>query len=307
MNNQRRDKAGTEFSRSRPLKMRHGKHVAQYAARSKSGNAVNIIILLVFGAFMALPLVYTINSAFKPAHELFIFPPRIFVQNPTFDNFLDVALLMRDSWVPFSRYVFNTLFITATAIMGQIVISSLAAYVLEKRDFPGRQFIFSMVVTALMFSGTVTAIPSYITMTKIGWIDSLASIIVPAFAAPLGLFLMKQFMENLPNALMEAARIDGCSELQIFLRIVMPNVKPAWLTLMMFSFQSIWATTGGVYIYSENKKTVTYAMNQILAGGVARTGAAAAVSVCMLIVPLIIFIISQRNIIETMSPSGIKE
>lgn len=284
-----------------------GKHVAQLAARSHAGNTINFLCLALFGAFMALPMVYTINNAFKPAHELFVFPPKIFVQNPTFDNFLDISLLMRDSWVPFSRYIFNTLFITVVSIVGQIIISSLAAYVLEKRDFPGRKLIFNMVVTALLFSGTVTAIPSYIIMSKLGWIDTLYSIIVPTFGSSLGLFLMKQFMENLPNALMEAGRIDGCTELQVFLHIVMPNVKPAWLTLMMFSFQGIWATTGGVYIYSENLKTITYAMSQILLGGVARTGAAAAVSVCMLLVPLTIFIISQSNIIETMASSGVKE
>lgn len=288
-------------------KKSHGRHVAQYAARSRIGNITNVVFLVIFGAFMALPMVFTINNAFKPIHELFIFPPRIFVQNPTLNNFRDIGLLMRDSWIPMSRYVFNTLFITVTAIVGQIIISSLAAYVLEKRDFPGRKFIFSLVVTTLMFSGTVTAIPTYIIMSKLGWIDTLWSVIVPTFASSLGLFLMKQFMENLPNALIEAARIDGCTEFQTFLRIVMPNVKPAWLTLIMFTFQGVWSTTGGIYIYTETKKTVTYAMSQIMAGGVARTGAAAAVGVCMMLVPLTIFIISQSNIIETMASSGVKE
>ena len=158
-----------------------------------------------------------------------------------------------------------------------------------------------------MFSTQVTAIPNYIIMSKIGWVDTYASLIIPAIASPLGLFLMKQFMTGIPDALLEAARIDGASELGIFRRIALPLVRPALLTLIIFAFQSMWGMTGGNYIFTEELKPLNYALNQIVNSGIARTGAAAAVSMLMLIPPFAVFIISQSSILETMASSGIKE
>lgn len=276
-------------------------------ARSRSGDICNFIILAVFAAFMFIPMLYTINNAFKPLDELFIYPPNIFVKNPTLDNFSDLGLLMGESWVPFSRYVFNTFFITLVATFFHVIVASMAAFALEKKQFPGRNAYFKLIVSTLLFSGGVTAIPSFIIMTKLGWVDTYLAVIVPAIGSSMGLYLMKQFMCNIPDVLIEAAKIDGSSDWRTFWRIVMPNVKPAWLTLIIFSFQSLWGTTGGTYILSEEKKTLSYALSQIVAGGVARAGAGAAVSVCMMIVPITVFIITQSNIIETMATSGIKE
>ncbi|MCK0472254.1 carbohydrate ABC transporter permease [Halalkalibacter sp. APA_J-10(15)] len=260
-----------------------------------------------FGAFMALPLVYTINNAFKPLDEIFLFPPRFFVRNPTFNNFVDLVHLMADSWVPFSRYVFNTFFITIVGTAGHIIFSAAAAYPLAKHKFPGMNILFTLVVLSLMFSPHVTAIPNYMTMSVLGWVDSYWAIIVPSFAFPLGLYLMKQFMEQLPDSLLEAARIDGASEYRIFWQIVMPLVKPAWLTLMILLFQQLWGTDGGNFIYSEELKTMNYAMGQIIQGGIARAGAAAAVAFMLMSVPIIVFLFSQASIIQTMSSSGMKE
>ena len=167
--------------------------------------------------------------------------------------------------------------------------------------------IFWLIVTALMFSAHVTAIPNYLVMSGLGWLDNYLSLIVPAIAKPMGLFLMKQFMEQVPDSLIEAARIDGASEFAIFTRIVMPSVKPAWLTLIIFSFQDLWNLQGSNYIYSENLKTLPYALSQISAAGISRAGATAAVAVIMMIIPITIFIFCQSNIIETMVSSGIKE
>ncbi len=278
-----------------------------HIGRSRAGRVGNFLMLCVVGVFMALPLVYIFSSAFKPLDELFVYPPRFFVRNPNLNNFKNLSVLMGDSWVPISRYFFNTVLITALAVLGQLVVSSLAAYVLEKRRFPGRELIFKLVVLSLMFSTTVTAIPSYIIMSRIGWVDTLASLIVPAIASSLGLFLMKQFMCNIPDSLLEAARIDGASELRIFFRIAMPMVKPAWLTLIIFGFQSMWGMTGGNTIFSEELKPLNYALNQILAGGVARAGAGSAVSLILIIPPIVVFIVSQGNILQTMASSGIKE
>lgn len=264
-------------------------------------------MLAILGAFMALPIVYIVSTAFKPMDELFMFPPRFFVHNPTLNNFRSLSSVLGDSLVPISRYAFNTVFITAAATAGQLIVVALAAYILEKRNFPGKNLLFSLVVVSLMFSTQVTAIPNYIIMSKIGWVDTYASLIIPAIASPLGLFLMKQFMTGIPDALLEAARIDGATELGIFRRIALPLVRPALLTLIIFAFQSMWGMTGGNYIFTEELKPLNYALNQIVNSGIARTGAAAAVSMLMLIPPFAVFIISQSSILETMASSGIKE
>ncbi len=274
---------------------------------SKLGDLTSITILVVMGLFMALPLVLAVSNSLKPLEELYIFPPRFLVSNPTLDNFHDVFVLMSQSWVPFSRYIFNTVFITITGTVGHLLVASLCAFALAKHKFPGRNLIFWIIVTALMFSTQVTAIPNYLIMSKIGWLDTYLSLIIPAIAKPLGLFLMKQFMEQIPDSLLEAARIDGAKETTVFLRIAMPQVKPAWLTLIIFCFQDLWNLQGSNYIYSEELKTLPYALSQISAAGISRAGATAAVAVIMMIVPITIFVISQSNIIETMASSGIKE
>jgi len=265
------------------------------------------LLLALFGSFMALPLVYAVNNAFKPLDELFIFPPRFFVKNPTLDNFFDLVALMGNSWVPLSRYIANTFLITVLGTAGHILLASAAAYPLAKYKFIGSKTIFSIVVLSLMFSPHVTAIPNYMVMSWLGWINTHASIIVPSVAFPLGLFLMKQFMEQLPDSLMEAAKIDGASEYRIFWSIVMPNVKPAWLTLLILQFPVLWGTDGGNFIYSENLKTLHYALGQISMGGIARAGVGAAVALFLMIVPITLFIISQSSVMQTMANSGMKD
>lgn len=275
--------------------------------RSKGGDFFIYFMLIVVALVMVFPIVFAVNNALKPLDELFLFPPKLFAQNPTLDNFQDLFVTMSKSWVPFSRYIFNTVFMTAVGTVGHVFIASMGAYVLAKYDFPGSKTFFNLVVTALMFTGYATAIPNYLVLNKLGWIDSYLSIIIPAFAMPMGFFLMKQFMEGLPMTLIEAAKIDGSSEMGIFMRIVMPNVKPAWLTMIIFSVQNLWNNKAATYIYSEEKKTLVYALQQIQAGGIARTGQAAAVTVVVMIVPIAIFIASESRILETMASSGIKE
>ncbi len=275
--------------------------------RSRGGDIGVYIMLITFGVLFAIPLVYAVCQAFKPLDEIYKFPPTIFVQNPTLNNFGDLFVIMGQSWVPFSRYIFNTVFITAVGTAGQLLIASMGAYVLAKYEFPGSRKLFAMITTAIMFNGYVTQIPLYLVMAKLGWIDTFIAPIVPALAAPMGLFLMKQFMEGIPDSLLEAAKIDGAKEWGIFTKIVMPNVKPAWLTLIIFSVQSLWNNPQSTYIYSEELKTLPYALSQVTAGGVSRAGAGAAVTLVMMIVPIGIFIFSESNILETMASSGIKE
>lgn len=284
------------------------------AIRRKSGNHIKqgfpfrYVVLTIAGLFMALPMVYTIVNSLKPLDELFVFPPRFFVRNPTTDNFMDLFRLTSDLWVPFSRYFLNTVIITACGTTGQVLLASMAAYALAKRKFPGRQFFFRTIVLSLMFSSHVTMIPNYLIIAKLHLVDTYLALIVPAFQSSLGLYLIKQFMESgVPDSLIEAARIDGAREWRIFWKIVMPVVKPAWITLIILCVQNLWNTTGSTYLYSEQLKPLPVAMSQIAAGGIARAGVSAAVGVVMMIVPVTIFIFMQSRVMETMATSGMKD
>jgi ABC-type glycerol-3-phosphate transport system permease component len=276
--------------------------------RSAGGDAGITIMLVLMGAFMFLPMVYVVMQSLKPLDELWMFPPRFYVRNPTFKNYRDLFTLMNTSWVPFSRYIFNTIFTSIVGTVGNLFFSSLAAYAMAKIKFPGGKAMFKTVRTSLMFHSTVTAVTSFMIMSLLGWVDTYWAIIVPAWATSLGLYLMKQFMEtNVSDAVLESARLDGASELRTFWVIAMPMVKPAWLTLIVYSFQGLWNAGSSIYIQSEQFKSFNYAIQQILAGGIKRAGAGAASTVIMMMVPILVFVITQSNIIETMGSSGMKD
>ena len=275
--------------------------------RSMAGNTLLFVLMGICGVAMAVPLVMVINNCLKPLDELFQYPPKIFVRNPTLENFSDLFILMNDSWVPFSRYILNTIIITGGGIIGHVVIASLAAYPLAKHTFPGKKILFQMVVLSMMFSWTVTQTPQYMIISWLGINNSYWALILPACSFGMGLYLMKQFMEQLPDSLMESARLDGASEFRIFWSIVMPNVKPAWLTLAIFQFQQMWGNTGGTFLRDEQLKPLQYSLYQISAGGAARAGAAAAVTFIIAAVPITFFLVCQSNILETMTSSGMKE
>lgn len=276
--------------------------------RSFGGNMAIGFFLLLMGTVMALPMVYAISNAFKPMEEFFVFPPRFFVRNPTLANFGDLSRLLANTRVPFSRYVVNTLFISVVGTVGNVICSSLCAFAISKLRWRGKNVIFQIIVLSLMFSASVTSIPNYIIMKQLGFIDTYMALIVPAFATPLGLYLMKQFIDQMvPDSVLEAAKIDGAGVLRTFFVMVMPMVKPAWLTLVIFSFQGLWNTGTTSVIFREDLKTINYAMSQILAGGIARSGAAAAATVLIMIVPILLFVVTQSNIVETLSTSGMKD
>lgn len=270
-------------------------------------NLPNLLFVSAIAYLMLVPMLFVINNAFKPLDEFFLFPPKIFVQNPTLDNFRSLFQLAGNSYVPISRYFFNTIFITVVGTTFHVLFASVAAYVLEKHTFPGKVFFFSIIVTSLMFSADVTGIPNFMIMSRLGLIDTYYALILPAVATPLGLFLMKQFMSGVPDALIEAAKIDGCGELGIIFRIVMPVVKPAWLTLIIFSTQNLWNQTGGSFIRTETLKTLPFALEQIISSGIVRAGTGAAVGLLLMIVPIAVFILSQRYVMDTMSSSGMKD
>ena len=277
-------------------------------ARSAGGDFGITVMLVLLGAFMFLPMVYVVMQSFKPLDELWMYPPRFFVMSPTFSNYASLFSLMSLNWVPFSRYIFNTVFTSVSGTFGHLFIASLAAYTLAKIKFPGGKFMFKTVQTSLMFHATVTAITSFIIMSAFQMIDTYLAIIVPAWGSTLGLYLMKQFMDTaVPDTVLESARLDGASELKTYWVIAMPMVKPAWLTLIVYSFQALWNAGASMYIHSEQLKSFNYAIGQITAGGIKRAGASAASQVIMMLVPIMVFIFSQSNIVETMGSSGMKD
>ena len=288
--------------------MKHMKLKKNLLNRSRGGNFLVYLLLVLAGVFMALPLVYAIASSLKPFEEIFLFPPKLYVINPTLENFESLFTLSQDSEVPFTRYLFNSLFIAVASTVLQIIIASMTAYPLAKNDFPGKNAIFAVVVASLLFVSQVTSVPQYIIMAKMRMINSYWALILPALGSSMGLFLMKQFMEQIPISLIESARLDGASEFRIVFSLVFPNVKPAWLTLAIFTFQAVWNQTGTSFIFDENLKLLPTALNQITASNaMARMGVGMAATVILMLPPIVFFIISQSNVVKTMAFAGIKE
>ena len=282
--------------------LRHRRRIS----RSAGGNFLVALFLLLLGAFMLLPIYYTVVNSLKPIHELFLFPPRLYVTSPTLDNFRGLIRNQGQAPVPFERYAFNSLFVTVAATGGFMLAASMAAYPLAKHRFPGKKVILQLVVFAILFRTEVTAVPQYILMVKTRLIDTYAALILPALATSFGVFLMTQFAEGIPEEILESARIDGAKEIPLFFRMVLPMVRPAWLTLGIFTFTSVWSTTGTQFIYSEELKMLPAMLAQIGGAGLSRAGVSAAVSVLLMVPPVVMFLFCQRSVIETMAHSGLK-
>lgn len=275
--------------------------------RSWGGNTLMFIFLTVVGFFMIMPFVYSILQSLKPIEEIFVFPPRFFVKNPSFENFSELFRLANNLWVPFGRYLLNSIFVAVTVTILHVLISSMAGFVLGKFRIPFSKILFEVVVVALLFTGDIINVMRYLVMAKINLIDTVWALLLPSIAAPLGLFLMTQFMKTIPDSMMEAAQIDGATTNQTLWRVAMPNVKPAWMTLIIFCFQNVWNMNGGNYVYSEPLKLLPTVFGQITSSGIARVGVGSAAAVIMMSLPIITFLIAQSNIMETMAQSGIKE
>lgn len=268
------------------------------------------IFLMILGAFMALPLLYLIVTAFKPLEELFLFPPRFWVKRPTLENFADLVMAAGTTWVPFTRYIFNSVFVTVVTVGLILLIQSMAAYPLAKHKFPGRNIIMIMTMAAFMFAPQVTQIPRFMVVNKLGMINTYWALIIPMLAQPFMVFLFKQYMEGVPNTLFESAKIDGANQWYLYSKIVLPLVKPAMSTVLILTFVAIWndAFSPIVFIRDEALKTLPIAL-QTIAGGpgvVARTGAVAAAAFLTTAPTIIIFVLLQRHVMETMAHSGIK-
>ena len=276
-------------------------------SRSIWGDIFISIFILGIGAVMVLPMVYAAVTAFKPVNELYLFPPRFFVQNPTLSNFKQILYILNSSRVPFGRYIVNSVFVSGLGTVAYIIVASLAAFPLAKHDFPGRSIYSKTVVWAILFRAEVTGVVVYMILAWLGMIDTYWALLLPSLSMSFGVFLMQQFMSSFPTTVLEAARIDGAGEWRIFWKIVMPSVKPGWITLLIFTFQAFWNTTGMNYIYSDELRLLPAVLSQITNAGFARAGAGSAVSLILMIPPVVIFIFSQSSVLETMAYSGIKE
>ena len=268
------------------------------------------LVLLVLVCFISLPLIYLISTAFKPLNELYVFPPRFFVREPTLKNFGDLVLSLSSSAVPFSRYAFNSLLITSLTVAGTIFVSTLGAYAMVKHHPPGSKPLFNLVIATMMFSPYVTQIPRYLVVNYLGLVDSYAALILPNLAVAYNFFLIKQFVEQFPKDLIEAARIDGAGEFYTYWKIVMPALAPAWSTLIVFSFVSSWNDFFSplIYLSDQAKKTLPLALNTISGGTatIGRAGAVSAATMLMTIPTVIVFTLMQRKVMETIVHSGIK-
>lgn len=277
-------------------------------AGKKAGGTVFIFILLfVLGAFMILPIYLTLVMSVKPVEELFVFPPKLYTLNPTLNNFKDMFDTLNEMWLPFSRYVFNSVFVTAAVTVSQCVFSAMAAFVLAKYKFPGSRFLNSVIIIALLYQSNVIYIMQYIVMNKLHLINTYWALILPSVASPICVFLMRQSISQLPDSIIESAKVDGAGAFTICWKIVMPNQKPALMTLIIFAFQAAWNIQGGSFVYDESLKTLPTVVQQAAESGLARAGVVMASSVFMLLPPVIIFMAAQKYVIETMAYSGIKE
>lgn len=276
--------------------------------RSSWGNFFYFFFLTLFGLFSVLPIIYTVCTSLKPLEEIMIFPPRFFVTRPTLENYAALPKLLSNLQVPLSRYVFNSLFVSVVTTVAHILIASMAAFTLSKLKFRGNKVIFMVVQFALLYNAYTLAIPQYVIFSNLHMIDTYWVYILPYLPSTLGVFLMKQFIDSsVPDALLEAGRIDGAGFFRIYRQIALPIIKPAWLTLALFAFRDLWSMNPSGTIFSEELKTLPNIMTTISAGGIARSGSAMAATVILLIPPVTVYMVTQGSVMQTMGSAGIKE
>lgn len=269
-----------------------------------------MIILLPLVIFMAMPLVFIANHAFKPMEELFAFPPTFFVRNATMENFTKLIKFSRTSGTPLSRYVFNSIIVTILCVGLALLFTTLTAFALSKIKFKGRNLMMQINQIALMFVATAVLIPRYLVICQLGMIDTVWAHVLPLVAMPVALFLVKQFVDQVPDSLIEAAYMDGATDFQVYRKVIIPMIKPAIATAAILVFQQVWTNmeTSNYYINDDSMKTLTFYMNSLVNvnNTVAGQGMAAAASLIMFLPNLILFIILQNSVMNTMATSGIK-
>lgn len=271
------------------------------------------LVLLPIVLVMLLPIVFIFAHAFKPPEELFAYPPQFWVVNPTLKNFTDLFSRMSTAGVPVSRYLFNSLLVTLATVAASIAVSTTAAYALSKKRFRLKQTLFAINTIALMFVPIAVTIPRFLVIERLSLLDTFAVHVLPGLAMPVGLFLLKQFMDGVPDEVVEAAQIDGASDVVIYWRIILPMIVPAIATLAILTFQATWnnAEVSTLYVTTESLKTFAFYVTTLTtttagANTVAGQGVAAAASLIMFVPNLLIFLLLQSQVMSTMSHSGLK-
>lgn len=272
--------------------------------------ALLYIFMIALVAFTSMPLIYLVSTAFKSLDEMFIFPPRFFPHHPTLRNFSELLVAMDSSSVPFTRYFFNSVFVTAVSVAGSVFCCSAAAYSLTKMKLPGKAMIFQIIVAALMFAPPTMQLINYLIINKLHLINNYLALILPKIATPYYLFLLKQTFEGIPDEILEAARMDGCSPMRIYFKMILPLSKPALATVVVFAFVANWNDfySALLYINKDALKTLPLAL-QMLQGGVgqvARAGAFNAAALLTTAPTIILFLIMQSKVVKTMAHTGIK-
>lgn len=269
------------------------------------------LLVLPMVILTGLPIIFIIFHAFKPMEELFAFPPKFITTNPTLDNFRKLFKASRTAGIPLSKYVFNSLLITVTVVFSSLIFSTAASYALSKLKFKGRELMMQINQFAIMFVPVAVMIPRYLVVNTLGMTNTYWSQILPLIPLPVALFLVKQFVDQVPQSLIEAAYVDGAKELQIYLKVIIPLIKPAIATAAILVFQQVWANmeASNYYVNDEGMKSLAFYMNTLSSGTgntVAGQGVAAAASLIMFVPNLILFCILQKNVMNTMAHSGIK-
>lgn len=261
-------------------------------------------LLIFFSILFLLPFFWMITTALKTPEELYLFPPKWIPSVFQFSNFADAW-----SSQPFNTFLVNTILITFFSTFGQLFSSSLIAYGFARFTFKGRDFLFMIVLSTMMIPWEVTMIPLYMEFNYLGWINTLKPLIVPSwFGAPFFIFLMRQFIMSIPKELDEAARMDGANAFQIYYKICLPLMKPVLILVGVFNILNCWNDYLGplVFLNDQSKYTLTLGLAQFRGMfGVDMEGIMA-VTLLISILPLIIFFIAQRYIVEDVSSTGIK-
>ena len=277
------------------------------AGRKIGGTIAIFVFLLLLGTFMMLPIWLMVVNSIKPVNEMFIFPPKWYTLNPTLENFKDTYRVLGQMWVPFSRYVFNSIFVTVAVTLLQVVFASMAAFCLAKVNFPGNKVINAIIVLALLYNSNVIYLMQYMVMAELNMINRVSALILPSVASSMGLYLMRQSMLSVPDSMIEAAKVDGANLFTICWRIVIPNQKPALMTTAIFAFQGAWNITGGSVVYDESLKTLPTVIQQAASAGISRQGVTMAAAVILFVPPVLFFVLAQSQVMETMAHSGIKD
>ncbi|MDD3958132.1 MAG: carbohydrate ABC transporter permease [Candidatus Izemoplasmatales bacterium] len=307
----KRDRGARLIHKARKLRRRHRFQGTKInPTRLHPSQIKYFLLVLPMLLVTILPLIFIFSHAFKPLDQLYAYPPKIFASRLTLDNFQNLFMLASQTGVPFSRYLFNSMLVSMMVIGFSLILGSLAAFSFSFLKFKGRKTLFLINQIAIIIVPVAIAVPRFIVMSSLGITNTMFAHVIPLIAMPVGVFLMKQFMDQVPRELFEASKIDGATHFQIYRLIVLPLVKPALATVMILAFQASWnnVETSNLYVNDEAIKTLPYYFNTLTLGTnpIAAQGMAAAANLVIFVPNILLFIILQNSVMNTMAHSGIK-